>query len=621
MKKYIYVVAVCMAVLVLAGVGVFNLVKINNQGSRLDTLQNEIAAVQNGGYITEEQAATLINAATAGKLNELQINTLISGAVSGLLNEAQVTALINASITGLLNESQVSALIAAAVSGLLDAAQVNDLIQSALGVLLGTEAVIEFEDVQWMSAGHYITVGFNFNWSEFEHVDLIVVTVYNGDDIIGKMSTTGMKLALALALGGADYESIRAAGKLTCPVGLGSDAYWNQLAWEGDVCTFTKVTVQINANHKVFEAEALNKNQTLHFYGTGVVTKPTCTEQGFTTYVCQACGEVVIDSYVDALGHKFKKLIKVVEPTCKHGKHGAQQGYTLYGCVNKHCKETQKRNFTEAYAGYKPGCAECLAEKIAEAIAEFDAFCVPYLQGYLDSNDYANLARFSGIADGFVVEVNAAATLNEVDEILARAKAKFMKLLNFLHGQPQNLADLFEYNGAARNSWNALPDGTVIIPNDNPYLDVPYGALVLINEQLAELECNVNPVNTLQDGQYFVVILGIEISGYWSHQVAFGFANVGGTLYMNVMYGGIKWADDINGTALDSHLGQISDTGNGAVVINGFGNMLISFGAAGGLVIEVDGKTLTASTPDAGIINAFWILGNTEIALSSLILA
>lgn len=33
-----------------------------------------------------------------------------------------------------------------------------------------------------------------------------------------------------------------------------------------------------------------------------VVTSPTCTEQGYTTYTC-SCGESYVDDYVDALGH------------------------------------------------------------------------------------------------------------------------------------------------------------------------------------------------------------------------------------------------------------------------------------------------------------------------------
>lgn len=36
-----------------------------------------------------------------------------------------------------------------------------------------------------------------------------------------------------------------------------------------------------------------------------VITAPTCTEQGFTTHTCSVCGDVVVDTYVDALGHDW----------------------------------------------------------------------------------------------------------------------------------------------------------------------------------------------------------------------------------------------------------------------------------------------------------------------------
>ena len=51
-------------------------------------------------------------------------------------------------------------------------------------------------------------------------------------------------------------------------------------------------------------------NATIHFLGevhecsfNAVVTPPTCTEQGYTTYTCE-CGESYVDNYVNATGHK-----------------------------------------------------------------------------------------------------------------------------------------------------------------------------------------------------------------------------------------------------------------------------------------------------------------------------
>ena len=50
------------------------------------------------------------------------------------------------------------------------------------------------------------------------------------------------------------------------------------------------------------------QNAAKHFHThsyTDVVTKPTCTEMGYTTHTC-ACGESYKDRYVDALGHKYE---------------------------------------------------------------------------------------------------------------------------------------------------------------------------------------------------------------------------------------------------------------------------------------------------------------------------
>ena len=36
-----------------------------------------------------------------------------------------------------------------------------------------------------------------------------------------------------------------------------------------------------------------------------VVTEPTCTEDGFTTYTCSRCGKSYVGDYIDALGHNY----------------------------------------------------------------------------------------------------------------------------------------------------------------------------------------------------------------------------------------------------------------------------------------------------------------------------
>lgn len=40
-----------------------------------------------------------------------------------------------------------------------------------------------------------------------------------------------------------------------------------------------------------------------------VVTDPTCTEGGYTTYTCVYCGDSYVDDYTDALGHKYADVV------------------------------------------------------------------------------------------------------------------------------------------------------------------------------------------------------------------------------------------------------------------------------------------------------------------------
>ena len=76
-------------------------------------------------------------------------------------------------------------------------------------------------------------------------------------------------------------------------------------------------------------------NKKDHTYTT-VVTKPTCTEQGYTTYTCD-CGESYVSDYVNAKGHTYTTV--VTNPTC------TEQGYTTYTCG---CGESYVSDYVNA---------------------------------------------------------------------------------------------------------------------------------------------------------------------------------------------------------------------------------------------------------------------------------
>ena len=107
-----------------------------------------------------------------------------------------------------------------------------------------------------------------------------------------------------------------------------------------------KVDAETNAMLQISFAEA----HTCTF--TDIVTAPTCDDEGYTTHTC-ACGNVVLDTKVDALGHSFTSGVctvcgatdhehdydaEVTAPTC-----GAA-GYTTYTCKVDGCNDS----YTEA---------------------------------------------------------------------------------------------------------------------------------------------------------------------------------------------------------------------------------------------------------------------------------
>ncbi|MGN0636531.1 MAG: cohesin domain-containing protein, partial [Acutalibacteraceae bacterium] len=55
-----------------------------------------------------------------------------------------------------------------------------------------------------------------------------------------------------------------------------------------------------------------------------VVTAPTCTEKGYTTYTCSVCGDSYTDDETEMIPHDYKAV--VTAPTC------TEKGYTTYTC-------------------------------------------------------------------------------------------------------------------------------------------------------------------------------------------------------------------------------------------------------------------------------------------------
>ena len=68
-----------------------------------------------------------------------------------------------------------------------------------------------------------------------------------------------------------------------------------------------------------------------------VVTEPTCTQEGYTTYTCPDCGEFYVDDVLPATGHDYQAV--VTAPTC------TEEGYTTYTC---HCGDSYVGDYLPA---------------------------------------------------------------------------------------------------------------------------------------------------------------------------------------------------------------------------------------------------------------------------------
>lgn len=53
-----------------------------------------------------------------------------------------------------------------------------------------------------------------------------------------------------------------------------------------------------------------------HSYSATNVTNPTCTEQGYTTFICDKCGDSYDTYFIDTIAHTYGEKIVIKEPSC-----------------------------------------------------------------------------------------------------------------------------------------------------------------------------------------------------------------------------------------------------------------------------------------------------------------
>ena len=120
----------------------------------------------------------------------------------------------------------------------------------------------------------------------------------------------------------------------------GHSAYIHTIKWTGAYSP----TYYIRYNHFA-QPHTHNYSKT--------VTKPTCTQKGYTTYTC-SCGSSYVSDEVAALGHNYKST--VTAPTC------TKKGYTTHTCSR--CGDSYTDSSTSALGhNYVKGvCTRCGAK-------------------------------------------------------------------------------------------------------------------------------------------------------------------------------------------------------------------------------------------------------------------
>ncbi|MBR2047484.1 MAG: leucine-rich repeat protein [Oscillospiraceae bacterium] len=111
-----------------------------------------------------------------------------------------------------------------------------------------------------------------------------------------------------------------------------------------------------------FETREIPKLDHVHGY-IPIVTPPTCTEAGYTTYTCN-CGHSYVDDYVSATGHSYS--VTITEPTC------TDSGFTTHTCSS--CGDSYVDSYTSALGhDFQDGsCTRCGESDGSEIVNPFE---------------------------------------------------------------------------------------------------------------------------------------------------------------------------------------------------------------------------------------------------------
>ena len=175
--------------------------------------------------------------------------------------------------------------------------------------------------------------------------------------------------------------------------------------WQGATCTAPKICVLCGET----EGDVLEHN-----YQDRVVTVANCTEQGYTTYTCDSCGESYKDNYVDAIGHKDANRDHICDNGCGiyQGVHadGSDADHKCdYGCGqdnmtahNYAAKVVAPTCESKGYTIHTCACGDSFTDSEVAATGHKDANrdhicdngCGMYQGAHSDGNDADHLCDY-----------------------------------------------------------------------------------------------------------------------------------------------------------------------------------------------------------------------------------
>lgn len=186
------------------------------------------------------------------------------------------------------------------------------------------------------------------------------------------------------------------------------------------------------------ETQVIEKDGVSHVYYRGVVTKPTCTTDGYTTHTCKYCNHSYTDAPVEKLGHAASGVWVITkEASCQgydeEAKTGGTVGERVQYCKRDGAADCQKYvcateeipvpghswTFVEkvaptateqGYTLYK--CANCDAEKKTDYTDKLEQHTVTFY-GEDGTTEITKLEKYKGET---VLSTDAAAPEKEADK-------------------------------------------------------------------------------------------------------------------------------------------------------------------------------------------------------------